>query len=79
MLKIKRLTLQGYVNLQGTADLGLTLEYKGQVLKLLARLYDRQYVSVFGEITILRTVYGKLPTQKHKLVPLDGMSLEVGG
>ena len=60
MLKIERLTLQGYVDLQGTADFGPTLEYKVQVLKPLAGLYDRRYVSVFGEITISRTVYGRL-------------------
>lgn len=41
LLKIERLTLQGYVDLQGTADLGPTLEYKDQVLKRLAGLYDR--------------------------------------
>jgi hypothetical protein len=60
LLKIERLTLQGYVDSQGTADIGPTLEYKGQVLKRLAGLYDRRYVSVFGEITIIQTVYGRL-------------------
>jgi hypothetical protein len=58
--KIERLTLQKYGDLQGTADFGPMLEYKGQVLKRLGRLYDRRYVSVFSEITISRTVYGKL-------------------
>ena len=60
LVKIERLTLQGYVDLQSTADLGPMLEYKGQVLKRLAWLYDRRYVLVFGEITISRTVYGRL-------------------
>ena len=36
LLKIERPTLQGYVDLRGTADFGPALEYKGQVLKRLA-------------------------------------------
>jgi len=71
LLQIGRLSLQGYVDLQGTGDLGATLEYKGQMLKRLEELYDRRYVSVFGEIAILRTAYGTRPTQKQQLVPLD--------
>ena len=50
--KIEHLTLQGYVDLQGSADFGPTLEYKGQMPKRSVGLYDRRYVSVFGEITI---------------------------
>jgi len=60
LLKIEGLTLQGYVDLQGTVDLRPTLEYKGQVLRRVAGLYDRRYVSVFSEITISRTVYSRL-------------------
>ena len=71
LLKIGRLTLQGHVDLQGTGDLGATFEYEGQRLNRLDGCYPRWYVSVFGEITISRIVYGTRPTQKHQLVPLD--------
>jgi len=71
MLEMSRLMLQGFVDLQGHGDVGATLEYEGQRLNRLDGYYRRRYVSVFGEVTILRTVYGTRPTQKHQLVPLD--------
>lgn len=71
MLAISRLMLQGFVDTQGTGDLGETLEYEGRVLNRLEALHDRRYVSVFGELQISRVVYGSRETQKHEVVPLD--------
>jgi len=42
-------------------------------LRRLERKHDRRYVSVFGELTIKRTVYGSRETQKHEVVPLDAI------
>jgi len=63
--------LESYVAAQGTGDLGPTVTFKGRALRRLERLHDRRYVSVFGELTISRAVYGTRETQKHELVPLD--------
>jgi hypothetical protein len=71
LLQIGRLTLQGYVDSQGTGDLGPTLEYEGQMLNRLEGLFDRRYVSIFGELRISRTVYGTRLTQKFEMIPLD--------
>ena len=71
MLTIGRHMLQGYVDAQGTGDLGPTLAYEGQTLNRLEGLFDRRYVSIFGELRILRTVYGTRLTQKFEMIPLD--------
>ena len=71
MLGISRLMLQGFVDLQGHGDLGVTLEHEGHTLNRLEDLHDRRYVSVFGELLISRVVYGSRETQKHEVVPLD--------
>ena len=72
LLKMGRHMLQGYVDAQGTGDLGPTLvEYEGQALNRLDGLFDRRYVSIFGELRIPRTVYGTRLTQKFEMIPLD--------
>ena len=71
MLEMSRLMLQGFVDLQGHGDLGATLEYEGRTLNRLEKLHDRRYVSVFGELSISRLVYGTRETQKHDVIPLD--------
>ena len=63
--------MQAFVANQGTGDLGPTVEFQGKALRRLSRLHSRRYVSVFGELSIPRTVYGTRETQKHELVPLD--------
>jgi hypothetical protein len=63
--------LEGFVQGQGTGDLGPTLEYEGRTLKRLEQTHDRRYVSIFGELSISRCVYGTRETQKHEVVPLD--------
>lgn len=71
MLLLGRCCLEGFVEQQGDGDLGSTLEREGKVLRRLEKAYPRRYVSVFGEITIERRVYGTRDSQKHELVPLD--------
>ena len=71
LLRMGRHLLQGYVEAQGTGDLGPTLEYEGQTHHRLEGLFDRRYVSIFGELRISRTVYGTRLTQKLEMIPLD--------
>ena len=71
MLDLGRTLMQAFVELQGSGDLGETLDYEGRTLNRLAKLHDRRYVSVFGEFMIDRTVYGTRETQKHEVIPLD--------
>ncbi len=71
LLKIGHLSIQGYIDSQGTGDIGPTLEYQGRTLKKLDGLFDARYVSVFGEHVIPRTAYGTRLTQKLEIIPLD--------
>ncbi len=71
LLKIGHLSIQGYIDSQGTGDLGPTLAYQGRVLNRLDGLFDGRYVSVFGEHMIPRTAYGTRLTQKLEVIPLD--------
>jgi hypothetical protein len=63
--------LEGFVLGQGTGNMGSTLEYEGRTLNRLDQTHDRRYVSIFGELSICRHVYGTRETQKHEVVPLD--------
>jgi len=63
--------VQSYVAGQGSGDMGPTLELEGRTLRRLEQLHERRYVSIFGELTIRRHVYGTRETQKHEVVPLD--------
>jgi hypothetical protein len=65
------LLLGAHVTGQGTGDLGPTLDHQGQTLRRLEQTHDRRYVSIFGELSIRRHVYGTRETQKHEVVPLD--------
>ena len=69
--ELGRLLLQEHVDAQGTGDLGPTFDYRGQTLRRLENVHDRRFVTVFGELTISRTVYGTRETQRHEVVPLD--------
>ena len=71
LLRLGLITLDGFVHAQGTGDLGPTLMYEDQQIKKLEDLYDRRYVSIFGELNIQRTAYGTRPTQKLQVTPLD--------
>jgi hypothetical protein len=63
--------LESYVQAQGTGDVGATLECEGRTLRRLEQTHERRYVSIFGELPIVRHVYGTRETQKHELAPLD--------
>jgi hypothetical protein len=71
LLSLGHAMLESFVQAQGTGDLGPTIEHAGRTLRRLERPHDRRYVSIFGELTIPRHVYGTRETQKHELVPLD--------
>ncbi|MGH8337375.1 MAG: ISKra4 family transposase [Gammaproteobacteria bacterium] len=71
LMKLGHVMLEGFVQSQGSGDLGSTLEHQGQTLRRLEQMHDRRYVSIFGELIITRHVYGTRETQKHEGVPLD--------
>jgi hypothetical protein len=71
LLALGRSMLERFVAAQGTGDLGPVIEHEGRSLRRLEQRHDRRYVSIFGELTIHRHVYGTRETQKHELVPLD--------
>ena len=66
-----RSMLQGHVDAQGTGDLGRTMTYEGRTLRRLEKPRERRLVTIFGDLTINRTVYGTWETQKQEMVPLD--------
>ena len=66
------LTLLGrFVAQHGTGDVGPTLATATGTWKRLEDPHPRRYVSIFGELTIDRTVYGTRAKQKIQAVPLD--------
>jgi hypothetical protein len=71
LLKLGHTMLAGYVAGVGPGDVGETLDYQGRALRRLERQHERRYVSVFGELTIPRCVYGTRETQRHEVVPAD--------
>jgi len=73
LLKLGHTMLTGYVEDVGPGDVGETLTYEGRTLRRLEAMHDRRYVSVFGELTIRRYVYGTRGTQKHEVVPADAL------
>lgn len=73
MQQIGRSMLNAFVEGQGSGDLGPTIEHGGCTLRRLDQKHGRRYVSVFGELSIQRTVYGSRETQKHQVVPLDAI------
>ena len=60
-----------FVSTQGTGDAGPSLDTAAGTWKRLENLHPRRYVSIFGEMTIDRTVYGTREKQKIQGVPLD--------
>ena len=73
LLALGRSLLGGYVQGVAPGDVGETLSYEGQELRRLEALHERRYVSVFGELTVRRYVYGTRETQKHEVIPADGL------
>jgi hypothetical protein len=73
LLALGHTLLAGYVEGVGEGDMGETLSYEGRELKRLELKHGRRYVSVFGELTIRRYVYGSRETQKHEVIPTDAV------
>jgi hypothetical protein len=72
LLTIGRSLLQGFVNQAGDGDSGLTtVTAAGQTVQRLAELRPRRYLSIFGELDILRWVYARREGQKIERAPLD--------
>jgi hypothetical protein len=64
--------LTAFVARQGDGDAGPEVETTdGQTARRLPERHDRRYVSIFGELTITRVVYGTREGQKIERVPLD--------
>src|SRR5690349_15795238 len=64
--------LSAFVAAQGDGDLGPEVEVSGgQAARRLPERHDRRYVSIFGELTIARVVYGTREGQRIEHVPLD--------
>ena len=72
-LELSRMLLEAYVAKVGPGDLGETLLHEGRQLRRLEELHERRYVSVFGELTVRRHVYGSRETQKHEVIPADAV------
>src|SRR5258708_11235071 len=47
----------------------------GEECQRLPEVHQRRYVSIFGEFSLPRTVYGTREGQKHEFVPLDNRLL----
>lgn len=60
-----------FVATQGTGDAGPALATATGTCKRLENLHPRRYVSIFGDMTIDRTVYGTREKQKIQAAPLD--------
>ncbi len=60
-----------FVALQGTGDVGETVPARGPSPQRLPQLHGRGYTSIFGKLTLQRTVYGSREGQKIEFVPLD--------
>jgi hypothetical protein len=64
--------LTAFVAHQGDGDQGPEIEATdGHIVRRLPERHDRRYVSIFGEMTISRVVYGTREGQKIECVPLD--------
>jgi len=72
VLQIGHLLLDRFFTLLGTGDLGerVTLP-DGRTAERLPMLHERRYVSIFGNFTLDRVVYGSREGQKIDLAPLD--------
>lgn len=71
LLAIGLSVLWGFVALQGDGDEGPRIERDGVPLQRLKTKRHRRYLSVFGEISILRWVYARREGQKIEHAPLD--------
>jgi len=72
LLGLGRTLLNLFVAHQGDGDLGPTAQAaEDRTVQRLPEHHDRRYVSIFGELTIPRVVYGTREGQAIELAPLD--------
>jgi hypothetical protein len=72
LLQLGKTLLAAFVAGQGDGDVGATTTAAdGQSCRRLPETHPRRYVSVFGELTIVRWVYGTREGQAFQAVPLD--------
>lgn len=72
VLRLGRLLLTKFLDLHGTGDMGETVTLpNGTQCQRLPDVHERRYVSIFGEFSLSRTVYGTREGQKIAFVPLD--------
>src|SRR3954463_3325193 len=72
LLGLGHCLLSAFVAAAGDGDLGPEAETpQGRTVRRLPERHDRRYVSIFGELTIARAVYGTREGQKIERVPLD--------
>ncbi len=72
LLGLGHTLLSAFVAHHGDGDLGPEVETpQGRTMRRLPERHDRRYVSIFGELTIERVVYGTREGRKIEHVPLD--------
>lgn len=72
LLSLGRQTLDQFLAMQGTGDVGETFTMPdGRELNRLEELHPRCYQSIFGEFHLERTVYGSREGQKIEVASLD--------
>lgn len=72
LLGLGHTLLSAFVAAQGDGDLGPEVETpEGRNVRRLPQRHDRRYVSIFGELSVERVVYGTREGQKIEHVPLD--------
>src|SRR5690349_385807 len=65
LLGLGHTLLSAFVAAQGDGDLGPQAEATGvRLVRRLSERHDRRYVSIFGELSIARVVYGTREGQK---------------
>src|SRR5690349_5879354 len=70
LLRLGHTLLSAFVAGQGDGDVGPEAESpEGRTVRRLPERHDRRYVSIFGELTVTRTVYGTREGQKIEHVP----------
>ena len=72
LLHLGHTLLTGFVQGHGAGNVGATTTDKdGNTCQRLPEKHTRRYVSIFGELTIERFVYGTREGQKFTAIPLD--------
>lgn len=71
LLEVGRTLLQAFVVAQGDGDVGEEVDRDGRRLRRVRDHHARRYLSIFGELSIQRSVYAVREGQKIEYAPLD--------